>query len=322
MKISQNALTLLAVRTFKGIGPDWIYRHLDRLVGKDASDAGILDCLEKKTPDMTIDDLDSARECVRRQIDALGGSIDGVVGVGDSDFPYIREGVKNADRPIALFYKGNLELLSDSSRNVAVVGLLNPDETIAADETRVVEELVRRGHRIVSGLALGCDSVAHRVALERHGDTIAVLPSPLNEIIPEANCHLAAKIVEQGGLLVSEYLTKPSSPRELVSRYIERDRLQAMFTRCVVLAASYAPNKLGNDCGSRHAMGKAAEYGIPRAVIYNEVHAEANPMYDLNRVAFSGADTDKKLCAMKIDPLGGMDFQLPSILEQGGLGLI
>lgn len=319
MKISENTLTLLAAQTFRGVGPAWVNDHLDVLAGGRASDAVVVDCLAEKSPDATVDSLDSARECVRRQIEALGESVDGVVCSGGAGFPHVDGRVKKADRPIALLYKGNIELLSRQERNVAVIGLLNPDSTIAADERRVVEELVRRGHCIVSGLALGCDSVAHRTALDCGGDTIAILPGPLNEVIPASNRDLAAEIVERGGLLVSEYFTRPRSTRELVSRYVARDRLQAMFVRCVVLAASYAYNKAGNDCGSRHAMGKAAEYGVPRAAIYNEAHARGNPMYDLSRDALSGSDTAWNARAVKIDPLGERDFQLPLFQSQDGL---
>ncbi|MBR6632046.1 MAG: hypothetical protein IKK89_08910, partial [Alistipes sp.] len=49
-----------------------------------------------------------------------------------------------------------------------------------------------------------------------------------------------------------------------------------------ILSASYAKNPLGLDSGSRLAMGYAAEYGIPRAVIYDDSEAN-NPMFDLNR---------------------------------------
>ena len=69
----------------------------------------------------------------------------------------------------------------------------------------------------------------------------------------------------------------------MINRFIVRDRLQALFSDAVLLAASYAPNNQGNDSGSRHAMGKAKDYGIKRAVIYNEQKHKSIPMYDLNR---------------------------------------
>jgi DNA processing protein len=94
---------------------------------------------------------------------------------------------------------------------------------------------------------------------------------------------LATDIVANGGLLISEYLTAPKSKMELSGRYQERDRLQALFSNSIVLAASYAKNDIGNDSGSRLAMGYAKDYSIPRAVIYDQDLHLNNPMFDLNR---------------------------------------
>ncbi len=75
--------------------------------------------------------------------------------------------------------------------------------------------------------------------------TIAILPSPLNNILPK-NQDLAFQIVENGGLLISEYGNDSKNPMELSSRYKERDRLQALFCDTIILAASYA-----QDSGER-----------------------------------------------------------------------
>lgn len=68
-----------------------------------------------------------------------------------------------------------------------------------------------------------------------------------------------------------------------LDRYAERDRLQAMFAGAVVLAASYSQKDVGKDSGSRFAMGKAAEYGVPRYVMYNPKRDGADPMFNLSR---------------------------------------
>src|SRR6185503_5334314 len=117
------------------------------------------------------------------------------------------------------------------------------------------------------------------------------LPSPLNNIMPARNRGLAFKIVEEGGLLVTEYGTDFKSQMELSSRYKERDRLQALFCDTIVLAASYAQNSAERwkmfgqklDCGARLAMNFAKEYNISRAVMYDQNIDEANPMFDLNK---------------------------------------
>jgi len=167
-------------------------------------------------------------------------------------------------------------------------------ELIANKEERernIVAQFVKNGATIVSGLAFGCDSISHQQALISNGKTVAILPSPLNNILPTKNKGLAFQIVEEGGLLVTEYGTDFKSPMELSSRYKERDRLQALFCDTIVLAASYAQNSaerwklLGQklDSGARLAMSYAKDYNIPRAVMYDEHIDKSNPMFDLNR---------------------------------------
>ena len=280
MNISENALNILAAKTFRGIGPAFVNA---RLADRPAAET-VVAVLADKIPDLTLPAFRARRDEVRRRVEALGDAVDGVTALGDPDFPPVPASVKPADRPIALFYRGDIGLLRDASRNIAVIGLLGPTEAIAADERKVVAEYVKRGFNVVSGLALGCDTVGHRETLACGGRTVAFLASPLNEVNPPSNRPLAAEIVEKGGLLVTEYYEKAHSRTEFLARYPARDRLQAMYSAQVVLAASYAPNRLGLDSGSRFALDKAKAYGIPRAVIYDAARHADDPMFDLNRV--------------------------------------
>ncbi len=181
-------------------------------------------------------------------------------------------------------------MLNRINQNITVIGLLIPDQYTEIVENEVVSKLVSRGATIVSGLALGCDSVAHRQAILSMGKTVAILPSPLNEILPSKNRDLAEQIVKGDGLLVTEYLEQAKSTMELSGRYQERDRLQALFSDCVILAASYAKNDLGLDSGSRLAMDYATKYSIPRAVMYEPRRDGNNPKYDLNRQLIRNQD--------------------------------
>lgn len=274
MNYTENTLNILTVRTFPQKGPAWIHNNLK---GNESVDK--LCCL-LETHEY---EFCKKRDIIQSTIEKLEDSIDGVVALGDSGFPHIRGSVKAADKPFALFYKGNLDLLKKENLNIAVIGVLNPDEKVEVTERMVTTEILKYGATIVSGLALGCDSIAHKTAIENQGKTIAILPSPLNSIIPKENVELANEIVAQEGLLVSEYYDSPKSRNDMISRFVVRDRLQALFSDAVLLAASYAQNNFGNDSGSRHAMGKAQEYGIKRGVIYNQTKHLNNPMYDLNR---------------------------------------
>lgn len=282
MNITDNALNVLTAITYSGIGKAWIIKNIK---GNESTDriVMLLNQSMKKGTSISINEFEIKKENMRTKLDHSAGFIDGAMALGDSNFPSCRGKVINSEKPVVLFYRGDLRLLEEQNKNVAVIGLLNPDADIEAFEKQVVINLVRHGVTIVSGLALGCDTIAHTQAIVSGGKTVAILPSPISDILPQGNKGLAEAIVEHNGLLVSEYYERVNSRIELSSRYIERDRLQALFSDWVILTASYAENNKGNDSGSRHAMKYALRYSIPRAIMYDSKLNANNPKYELNR---------------------------------------
>ena len=210
-------------------------------------------------------------------------ALDGVICIFDQDFPLINPTVKaKGDRPYLLFYKGDISLLHHLNNNVAVIGHTSPSENIQKRERKIVSQLVKEEQVIVSGLAKGCDVIAHEECMRLGGKTIAILPSPINEVLPKEHTKQAKQIVETGGLLISEYYTSPSNPRfEMTKRYIDRDRLQAMFAKVVILIASYAVKK--GDSGARHAMNKALKYKHQTCVMYDEKQDSHVDEMELNK---------------------------------------
>jgi len=207
---------------------------------------------------------------------------EGIICAYDDNFPVINRKVKNnGDKPYLLFYRGDLSLLRDLNKNIAVIGLTDPDEEIIKRETDVVKKLVENNLVIVSGLALGCDTIAHKTCLETNGKTIAILPSQIGKIYPAKNRDFAEEIVKKGGLLISEYYKDAASKNAAINRFIERDRLQAMFSKAIILVASYRKGE--GDSGSRHAMEAARKYEIERYVIYNSKMDENNKRFGLNK---------------------------------------
>ncbi len=286
MKYTENAINVMATRTFKGIGKAWITKNLS--TPKSASEiVGLLNSSTQFSSQLTVDEFNGKKILIKGLLAKSEGVIDGVVALGDVGFPPHRGIIKDSEKPIFIFYCGNLSLLMADSNNIAVIGLLNPDKETETIERELVARMVENGAVIVSGLALGCDTIAHRQALDSNGRTVAILPGPLNDVLPAKNRGLAEEIVKKDGLLVSEYLTSAKSRNELSGRYQERDRLQALYSNSIVLAASYAKNDIGNDSGSRLAMGYAKDYTIPRVVIYDKENDSNNPKYDLNRQIIS-----------------------------------
>lgn len=199
----------------------------------------------------------------------------------DRDFPPLPVPFRQSDKPYLFAYRGDISLLKDRAKNFAVVGSLTPTEKILHRENAAVAELTERGYHIVSGLAKGCDTAAHVQCLACGGKTIAVLPSTLSDIYPKENVRLAERIVQNGGLILTEYITEPSTRYDRIRRFIERDRLQAMFAGKILLIASHLSGQ--GDSGSRHAMEKAKEYGTERFLLYNPLMDEDDPLFALNR---------------------------------------
>lgn len=157
---------------------------------------------------------------------------------------------------------------------------MNPTEDILKREQVIVEELCKNSVNIVSGLALGCDTVAHKTCLDCGGNTIAILPTTLENIYPNENQKLVDEIVNNGGLVLTEYVNEPKERFEKIKRFIQRDRLQAMISKAVVLIASFVQGK--GDSGSRHAMQKAKEYGKGRFIMFNKQIDLGKDIFELN----------------------------------------
>lgn len=291
MKYTDNALNILTAKAYKGIGNAWIVKNL----GHNESVETIVALLNKtiKGQPTTSWDFEQLKKKYESAIiGKMSGYCDGFVALGDDNFPQHRGKVKDSERPVFLYYKGDIELLDAANTNISVIGLLNPTEDIEMREQKLVAHFVKHNATIVSGLALGCDSISHREALNSNGKTIAILPSPLTSILPASNKGLAFQIVDEGGLLITEYGNDFKSKMELSTRYKERDRLQALFCDTIVLAASYSQRSAERwgylfgqklDSGARLAMGYAKDYNIPRAVMYDEDIDKENPMFDLCR---------------------------------------
>lgn len=286
---SDNAINILTVKTYKGIGRAWIVKNLK--VNKNTEEiVSLLNNKSKQKEEITIDNFEFNKSKILEIISSLGDSCDGLIAIGDKNFPKHRGIVKESEQPIFLFYKGDIDLLNINNNNITVIGLLNPDEVIEKRERKIVKEIIKHDITIISGLAFGCDSIAHQEAI-KGGKTIAILPSPLNNILPTKNRELAYEILKEKGLLISEYYEDFKGKYELSSRYKERDRLQALFSDTIILTASYAQDSASRwnihnqklDSGARLAMEYAKNYNIFRAVMYNENIDNNNPMFDLNR---------------------------------------
>lgn len=147
----------------------------------------------------------------------------------DGDYP---EQFKRIYRPpLVIYYKGDVSLLSDLSKAIAIVGTRKPSDYGEMMTYTITRELVKHGFLVVSGMAKGIDACAHEATLLEKGKTIAVLGSGIENPYPAQNKELYQKIGE-AGLVLSEYPhhTKPNK-----SNFPERNRIVAGLSRGVLV---------------------------------------------------------------------------------------
>lgn len=116
------------------------------------------------------------------------------------------------DAPLILYYKGDLSLANKPT--LSVVGSRKPTNYGRMATEKIVRDVAAAGVVIVSGLAYGVDSIAHRMALQEGGKTIAVLGSGLDHVYPSEHQSLADEIAKNG-LLISE-----QRPKRTASKYL------------------------------------------------------------------------------------------------------
>lgn len=156
------------------------------------------------------------------------------------------------DPPKALWQAGApLEQLLLRPR-LAIVGSRSPTAYGRQVTAALARELAERGIVIISGLALGIDCLAHRAALDAGGLAIAVLPGPLERVVPVANRRLAQQILNRGGALVSEYAPGTAAHKQ---NFIARNRLVAGLSQGVLITEA------AEKSGSLHTAGFALEQG-------------------------------------------------------------
>ena len=136
------------------------------------------------------------------------------------------------DSPIILYCKGNTDL--NASKVVGVVGTRNVTDYGRNIVDKLVQDLIEDNVMIVSGLAYGVDTCAHKAALNNLL-TAAVLAHGFQTIYPSVNMSLARKMLEDGGCLLTEFISGTEPDRE---NFPKRNRIVAGMIDCLVVVES------------------------------------------------------------------------------------
>jgi DNA processing protein len=147
--------------------------------------------------------------------------------LGDEKYP--KRLLHCYDAPTLLYYRGQADL--NTSKIVSIVGTRNNTEYGKQVTEKLIEDLAHHQILVVSGLAYGVDSIAHKLALKNQLKTVGVLAHSLDRIYPSAHASLAKEMMEQGGLL-TEFMSNTAPDKQ---NFPKRNRIVAGMSDCIIV---------------------------------------------------------------------------------------
>lgn len=217
--------------------------------------------------------------------------------------------VLGAFAPMLLWYRGSLSNFAKLNRSVGVVGSRTVSRYGHLVTGDLAASIIAEQGAVISGGALGVDSIAHRVALGQSGVTVAFMAGSLDNLYPVGNSDLFEEIAHSG-LLLSE-MAPGSKPTRW--RFLQRNRLIAALSEAVVVTEA------GLRSGSINTANHAIELNRP-------VFALPGPVTSPTSAGCNRLIRDQKATAL-LDPrdlpeeLGWIDGSLESDPQLGSLEL-
>lgn len=187
------------------------------------------------------------------------------------------------DAPFLLYCMGDTKLLK--SKSVGIVG----SRKVTSYSKKVTEDISRKlvslNETLISGGAYGVDAIAHKTAIENGGKTICVLANGFYHMYPKEHISLYKKIVENGGLLITEY-----RPEIKARKYFfpERNRIIAMLSKYLIV--TQASVKSGSLITATYAEQLNLDiYTVPQS-IYDENAKGTNELTNLGAILLTSID--------------------------------
>ena len=224
--------TILALTNIKGIGPKTLFKARDELLSWNLLEPrDILEILgqlieskrlSEKFYQITIEETEKAFTEAAQIFSSIRSKNVRITTFLEDSFP--REVVNLENPPAFLYYQGDIRLLK--KQKLAIVGTRKPTAFGFKKAQELAEEAADNKIVVVSGLALGVDTAAHKGVLRSTSpeSTIAVLPSGAGDVYPASNRNLAFEILKKGGLLISEC---PPGTEIQKYNFVKRDRIIA-----------------------------------------------------------------------------------------------
>ncbi len=158
--------------------------------------------------------------------------------------------------PPYLYIKGDRDILNRGPR-VSIIGSRHASSDGLSNAKELSKFLVENDVIIVSGLALGIDTIAHKTAIEEGGKTIAVLGTSLNRYYPQENCDLQDEIMKNH-LAISQF--PPTYPTQR-KNFPMRNKTMALISDASIIVEA------GDTSGSLHQGWTALQLGRPLVIL-------------------------------------------------------
>lgn len=167
--------------------------------------------------------------------------------------------------PDTLFYQGNISLLQER-RRVSVVGSRAVSDAGIKRAEKITRELVKNNIIVVSGLAKGVDTVAHKTAIKTGGDTIGVIGTPINQFYPKENKELQ-DFIAKNHLLISQFPENyPTTPKN----FPIRNRTMALISDATIIIEA------SEKSGTKHQGWEALRLGRRLFILENVFNSDVS----------------------------------------------
>lgn len=200
----------------------------------------------------------------------------------EENFPELLKNIE--DPPIVLFYKGKI---NKKENCISIVGSRKHSDYGEKTTTKITEKLINNNITIVSGLAMGIDSIAHQTCTNNKKRTIAVLPNGLDIIYPQVNNNLSIEILKNNGLLITEF---PINSNITHYNFHRRNRIISGLSKITIVTE--AEKSSGSMITVKHALNQGRDVYVTPGSIFNPfskgtnnlIKEGANPITEINNL--------------------------------------
>lgn len=223
-----------------------------------------------------------------------------------------------AIKPKRLYFIGKIP--ETRRPTVAIVGTRKPTSYGREVTYQLAYDLARKGIIIISGLALGVDSIAHRATLDAGGTTLAVLANGVDIIYPASHKELANSIIQNGGAIISEY-EPGTTARDF--QFIERNRIVSGLSDAIIITE--AAIRSGTMSTAAHALDQGREVFVVPGNITSPLSAGCNKLIKQGAIPITCIEDVLEVIApgllhsQNILPLGAnaLETKIISLIQSG-----